>query len=64
MCHSCADLEVTSALISDLNDYAGLPGADLEFLDVTAYGLVSAIRVMQQPEAYPPPGHGYPRQDG
>ncbi|MYT70309.1 MULTISPECIES: hypothetical protein [unclassified Streptomyces] len=63
MCHACADLEVTSHLISALSAYAGTPGADLEFVDVTAYGLVSAMNVLNDRRLYPPAGHGYPSQD-
>ncbi|MEV1026969.1 hypothetical protein [Streptomyces sp. NPDC050264] len=64
MCHSCADLAVTSALISDLSAYADTPDADAEFVDVTAYGLAIAVFVAYEAPLYPPPGHGYPRQNG
>ncbi|MFZ3595576.1 hypothetical protein [Streptomyces sp. BH104] len=60
MCSTCADLSITSALISDLSDYANTPDADPEFVSVTAYGLAVALFGAYEPALYPPPGHGYP----
>ncbi|MBO1336699.1 hypothetical protein [Streptomyces sp. VRA16 Mangrove soil] len=64
MCPTCADLAITSALISDLSDYANTPGADAEFVDVTAYGLIISLYATGETPLYPPPGHDYPRPIG
>ncbi|MZD07463.1 hypothetical protein GTW43_20600 [Streptomyces sp. SID5785] len=64
MCSTCADLDVTSALISDLSAYATTPDADPEFVDVTAYGLIASFYATAGTALYPPAGHSYPSERG